>query len=210
MNRQKSTFQVPCGEHSIFYALKDREVTPFQSVVYFILTYYSNWETGKTHGMSYTRISELLHVKRPRVIAAIDGLIENGWLEKKVRNKIASAKYNQQTANTYRLIHHKCEPEEVPLDEDGCPKKCAMPRGEGAAVERMFAGEISWQACLYWHVAKLLSNWTSGVVEFTIKTAREWTCIGRDRLYKIRKKLSEIGLLERLSKKFSLASIGLC
>lgn len=198
--RQSSTFQVPCGEHSIWDALAEETVTPFQASVYLVLTYFSNWESGKTHGISYSRIAEHMHVKRSRVVSAINALIEKGWVEKNVRNVLE--KHHQGTANTYELIHHKCIPELAPRDKDGLPKKCAMPYREGSAMEKMFTGEISWQACLYWHVAKIESNWTSGVVEFTIQKARELTRLGRDTVYAVRKMLSEKGLLQRLSKRF--------
>lgn len=200
LTRQLSTFQVPCGENSIWCDLQAKVVTPFQTTVYLVLNYFSNWETGKTHSKSYTQIAECLHVKRSRVIAAINALIEKGWIEKNVRNVLE--KHHQGTANTYQLIHHQCIPELAPLDKDGLPKKCAMPYRDGSAMEKMFTGEISWQACLYWHVAKIESNWTSGIVEFTVQKARELTRLGRDTIYAVRRMLTENGLLHRLSKRF--------
>ena len=204
MKRQVSTYQFPVGPYSIFNALQDRLVTPFQFAVYTILVYFSNWDGGRSHGLSYTEIAKRLHVKRPRVIMAIKALIEKGWLEKKARNlmKETHAKYNQNTPNVYRVIDHNCAPELVPLDPDGLPKKCAIPRGEGCAMEKMREGNISWQAMVYWTVSKIVSDWTTGVVSLSIKEAREWIAFADKTICDIRKALKENGLLEQLSKKF--------
>lgn len=195
---QASTFQLPVGDFSAVYALRDRELTPMETAVSIYLNYHSNYESGWTHARSYNRISKDMGVKhRQRVQKAIKGLVKKGYLEKKVRGG--------NKPNTYRIIHHKCDPLLTPRDKDGLPKKCAVPRGEGSPMELMKEGKISWQAMLYWTIKKVLSDWTTGVVEFTYRKACEWTAFGNTTIQDIREQLKEVGLLTLLTQKFERA-----
>ena len=193
-NVQKSTFQLPCGEHSALDAMLNRVLLPIDAAVLTVFNYHSKYETGNTHALSYSKIAEMMGAKRPTIIGSINRCIEKGYLEKKIRGG--------NKANVYRVIHHNCAPEQVPLDKDGRPKKCAVPRGEGSAMERMKAGEITWREMLYWTVKKVLSDWTTGVVTFTIKEARKWIAFGTQTIVAIRQRLVDVGLLELLSAKF--------
>ncbi|MDE0427031.1 MAG: hypothetical protein OXN25_19435, partial [Candidatus Poribacteria bacterium] len=49
---------------------------------------------------------------------------------------------------------------------------------------------------------KVLSDWTTGVVTFTIKEARKWIAFGTQTIVAIRQRLVDVGLLELLSAKF--------
>lgn len=199
MTYQVSTHQVPCGPHSLIHEMRDLKAPQFAVQVYLYLNYHSDWDTGETHAKSLLQIAKDMGVYKQnkkekwtgksRVANALKWLRENGWIITKRRNGLA---------NTYRLIHHNCEPHEVPLDEDDRPKKCATPRGEGSAFEKMMAGDISWRACLMHTVAKVLSDWTSGAVKFTIKTARKWLRFSRQAVCDLRKELLENGLLEEI------------
>ena len=203
-NEQKCTHQVPCGEHSLINEAKKLGIPMFYLIVYLVLNYRSKWDTGASHGLSFRDIAKLTGVYRKndkgkwtgksRVANAIKWLCDNGWLVKNVRGK--------GKPNTYQIIHHNCALEDVPLDDDGRPKKCATPRGEGSAFEKMFEGKISWKACLYHTVAKIVSDWTSGVVQFTIKESQKWLRFSNKTICEIRKSLLENNLLEQLSNRF--------
>lgn len=191
---QVSTCQVPVGEHSIFDHLRLDLLSEAEALVYLKINECSHWATGKSHGLSYTRLSRDCGMSRSQVISAVNGLVAKGWLTKNVRG--------QNLPNTYEVVHHLCDPVDAPLDKDGLPKKCAMPRGAGSAFTLLAAGRISWQACLYWHVCKMLADWTSNFVSLTIAQAREWLRFGNQTICDIRKSLSKVGLLERFSEKF--------
>lgn len=193
---QTSTCQIPVADYSIFNALETREVTPAEGLIYLKINELSNWETGQSHGISYSRLNKETGIPRTHVIGCVKSLVEKGWLEKDVRNRSGKP---QNTSNTYRVVHHKCAPHEVPLDKDGLPKKCAVPRGTGSPFEMLKAGRICWEACLYWIVSKVYSDWTTGVVEMTVCRARALLRFSAKRIRSIRKSLQLVGLLERLS-----------
>ena len=195
---QGSTCQVPVGAHSILSEYGERNVKSLATAVYLYINENSNWETGQSHALSYTRIAKDMRIGRSQVIDAINALVADGWLEKNIRND----KGRQNTANTYRVTHHNCEPEQIPLDKDGCAKKCAMPRGVGSPTELLRDGHISWQEWLYCHVLKANSNWTTGVVEMTIKQAKALMRFSVKKICAFRKSLERVGLLETLSKPF--------
>ena len=199
MTYQVSTHQVPCGPHSLIQEMHALKAPPFAVSVYLYLNYHSDWDTGKSHAKSIRQIAKDLGVLKTskkgkpvglsRVANALKWLRENGWIIPNHRNG---------RANTYQLIHHNCEPDEVPLDDDGRPKKCATPRGEHSAFEKMMDGKLSWQACLMHVIAKVVSDWTTGAVRFTIKMAREWLRFSRQKVSDLRKELIENGLLEEI------------
>ena len=197
---QTSTCQVPVDKHSILSEYSERNVTGLATAVYLYINEHSNWKTGQSHGLSYSGIAEDMHIPRSQVIQAINYLVESGWLKKSVRNK--SKAHHQNTANTYLVIHHKCAPEDVPLDKDGCPKKCAMPRGEGSPTALLKDGQICWQEWLYCHILKANSDWKTGVVEMTIKQAKKVMRFSVEKICAFRKSLERVGLLETLSKPF--------
>ena len=199
---QKSTMQVPCGPYSIINEMRADQIPPFAVIVYLVINYFSNWDLGQSHGLSMIDIAKHLSVYekngekekgRSRVANAVKWLIENGWLRKNHR---------KGKANTYTVIHHKCAPEDIPLDSDGRPKKCAVPRGEGSAWDRMFSGEITWKACLFHTVMKVSSDWTEGTVKFTIETARSWLRFSRQTICDLRNTLIKAGLLEEIGNRF--------
>ena len=197
---QASTCQVPCGDFSIFAAREAREVTQAEFWVYQVLNKDSNWETGRSHARSYAQLEKSSGMKRSAVIACVNGLVEKGWIEKNVRN--ATGKHSQNVANTYRLIHHKCQAHEVPLDTDDRPKKCAVPRGPGSPFQMVEDGIITWKEALYWISAKIESDWVSGVVEMTIKQAKHLLGMTTQTICRIRKKIERVGLVEKTSKAF--------
>ena len=193
---QESTCQVPVGDHSIFDAMRNREVSMGAAAVYLILNESSYWETGWTHHLSYSEIEKRTGDSMPRstIIAHIQALEAEGW--------IAEKNQHQNKGNTYRLVHHNCDPLDAPRDKDGLPKKCAMPRGTGSVYQKLKDGEIGWRSFLYWQLLKMLSDWTTGVVSLTHQAAREWLRFGAQTISNIKKELLKAGFLQRLSGAF--------
>ena len=166
---QVSTCQVPVGEYSIFFAARDREIPTGAVAVYLVINESSFWNTGWSHHLSYSEITRRMGgcMSRSTVIAHIQTLMAHGWIAEVNRHE-------DNKGNTYRLLHHRCDPLDAPRDKDGLPKKCAMPKGRGSAYEKLANGEISYQSFLYWHLLKMLSNWTTGIVSLTYAQTREW------------------------------------
>ena len=72
----------------------------------------------------------------------------------------------------FEITHHLCDSDKIPLDKDGRPLKCAVPRGTGGPFERVQAGDITWKGALIWILLKVVrSDWTTGETE---PTTREW------------------------------------
>ena len=192
---QTSTMQVPIGPHSIFDALQQREVTQAEACLYLYWNEHSNWESGKTHALSHTDAAKFLGMKRSQVVALSNSLAEKEWCIKNRREG--------NRANTYKVIHHKCEPHETPLDKDGRPKKCAVPRGAGSPSEKLEKGIITWKQWLYFIISKVESDWVSGVVSMTVKQACRLMRASAQTVCDMRKALEKVGLVERLSKRYT-------
>ena len=85
--------------------------------------------------------------------AVVESLKDKGWIiERSLSGK----------RKRYKLIHHRCDEKDVPLDRDGKPLKFSVPRGDGGPFERLYTADISWKACLAWIVYKLYSDWKTG------------------------------------------------
>lgn len=197
---QETTCQVPCGPYSIIDALENKEVTQAECFALLVFNKDSNWDTGQSRGLSYTNLQKQTGMARPSVIAIVKSLIEKGWLEKNARN--TTEKHGQNTPNTYRVIHHQCEPHKAPRDSDGRPKKCAVPCGQGSPFQMVADGMITWKAALYWIRSKIESDWQTGVIEMTIEQARKFTGMTTQTICNIRKKLEQVGLVEKISAPF--------
>ena len=191
---QETTMQVPCGRYSIF----DPEmlVPEFCRAVFIVVNEHSNWATGRSHALSYSKLASLLNVKyRSQVIRAVQYLVDTGWL-----TVVGTRK--SDGANIYQIMHHKCEPDQVPLDKDNRPQKCAVPRGEGSPTQLLSDGKIGWREMVVWVVKKVHSNWVTGIVEMTARQAGKFMRFAWGTISKCRKTMCEIGLLEKLSAKF--------
>ena len=200
---QVSTCQVPAGAHStIFHAAKAREVPTGAAAVYLVLNEASDWDTGWTRHLSYSEIAKRMGrgmsrrgMSRSTVIAHVQRLVDTGWIAE-------TKQHGDNKGNTYRLVHHNCDPLDAPRDDKGLPKKCAMPRSTGSAYEKLANGDISYQSFLYWHLLKMLSDWTTGVVSLTYAQTREWLAFAGKTISNIKKELSRVGFFERLSGAF--------
>ena len=194
---QESTYQVPCGPHSIFDP--DQKVPAFAKAVYLVVNEHSNWNTGISHALSLRRIAELLNVKcHSQVHHALHWLIKNGWLK-------VDGKRKSDRAHFYQVIHHKCEPQDTPVDSDGRPLKCAVPMGTGSPSQLLADGNITWRIFVDWIVRKVHSDWKTGIVTLSVHDAAKLAGFTPQTIKKNAETMMEIGLLERLSKRFRLS-----
>ncbi|MDE0316401.1 MAG: hypothetical protein OXM61_16050 [Candidatus Poribacteria bacterium] len=119
---------------------------------------------------------------------------------RKIRDRMKAFKQSNR-GQRFQLVHHLCDEEDVPTDALGDPLKFAVPRGEGGPIERMEAGDISWQACLVWIVLKFFSNWQTGEThEMNRKTLASYCNMSKGKLGEAIKELKKAGMLEQLSK----------
>ena len=194
---QETTHQVPCGVHSIFDPA--HKVPAFAKAVYLKVNEHSNWESGVSHALSLRRLAELLNVKcHSQVHRALQWLIENGWFK-------VEGKRKSDGAHFYKVIHHKCEPQDTPIDRDGRPQKCAVPRGSGSPSSLLAEGKITWRVFVDWTVRKISSCWITGVVSMTVREAAQLMKLSVKTISENAKKMVGIGMLERLSGKFRLS-----
>ena len=194
---QETTYQVPCGVHSIFDPA--HKVPGFEKAVYLKVNEHSNWETGVSHALSLRRLAKLLNVKsHSQVHRGLQWLIENGWLK-------IEGKRESDGAYIYRVVHHKCDPVDTPVDKDGRPQKCAVPRGKGSLSQLLAEGEITWKIFVDWTTRKVHSCWTSGFVSMAVREASKLMKFTAKTVSENAKKMLEIGLLKRLSAKFRLS-----
>ena len=191
---QKTTHQVPCGKHSIFDP--DQDVPGFVRAVYLKINEYSDWDSGISNALSLRSIGKLVNVvSHTQVLYAIKWLKKRGWL-------IVMGKRERDGAHFYKVIHHNCEVSEIPVDKDGRPKKCAVPKGAGSASELLEQGKITWKVFVDWTVRKIHSCWTSGIIALTVREAcklMKWTA---KTVSENAKQMIEHGMLKKLSKPF--------
>ena len=195
------TMQVPRGQFSVLSELAKGNLTSAEAIIYLCLNHGSSWNSGATWGLSGPYLSKILGtgMSRSYVVKTLGSLDAKGWIE-------TIAKDNP-SGNQYRLRHHLCDPEDVPVDRDGKPLKFAVPRGEGAPLERCFDGEISWKAALVWISLKFRSNWkahedTAGQTEKATLLELSKRCrISLPTYHPLITELTQAGMLERLTPK---------
>ena len=150
---EADTMLVPRGQSSVLYELRDGNLTAAQAIVYLCFNHGSSWNSGATWPLSVRYLSERLSpgMSHPYVHKIATSLNNKGWIE--------TIDEDNPSGYQYRLRHHLCDDEDVPVDKDGKPLKFAVPRGAGGPLERCFDGDISWKAALAWISLKLRSNW---------------------------------------------------
>ena len=191
---QETTCQVPCGEHSIFDP--SHNVPAFNKALYLVVNEHSNWDTGISHALSQRRLAELLNVKsHSQVHRGLQWLIENGWLEVEGQRKSDGAYF-------YRIVHHKCDPQDTPTDRDGRPQKCAVPRGKGSPSQLLSEGKTTWKIFVDWTTRKIKSCWVTGVISMTVREASKLMKFTTKTISENAKKMMELGMLDKLSAKF--------
>ena len=201
---QKGTHQVPKGPGSLFDCLAKRHITASQAIVLLVINYFSNWNKGLSKYLSLKTIAKCVNMSRGRV---------NGIL-RFLRGKSENARFQWLTAikgpnRIYRYkqtYHQELPPEELELVGDISmePKdrKFAVPYGKDSPMQMMCNGELSWQACLLWHIYRLYSDFKTtqlrepiGVVE-----AHQLSGLSTATVCKANQELINAGLLQRLSK----------
>ena len=198
---QESTLQLPFGEFSIFSDLKANRVSPLEAMVTLTLCYRSNWSTGLTWRTSSRQLSDLIHLSHRYIRDALGKA--TAWIQRKRVPK-------GNTAGTFEIKHHRCDPALVPMDKDDRPLSFAVPRGEGGIFERLFAGDIDWKATLVWLMLKLHSDWVTGVTDkISMETLAKWTGFGKKTVCDAIKTLRDAGMLERLSEQWECSQFQL-
>ena len=141
---EADTMQVPRGHSSVLWELRDGNLTAAQAIVYLFLNHGSSWNSGASWGMSGNYLSRILGrgMSRSYVVKNTASLNDKGWIQ--------SIKEDSPSGYKYRLRHHLCDYEDIPVDRDGKPLKFAVPRGAGGPIERCMDGDISWKAALAW------------------------------------------------------------
>ena len=191
---QETTHQVPCGAHSIFDPV--HKVPAFEKALYLKVNEHSHWDTGVSHALSLRRLAELLNVKsHSQIHRGLQWLIDNGWLMVEGKRKADGAFF-------YRVIHHKCEPQDTPVDKDGRPLKCAVPMGKGSPSQLLANGKITWRVFVDWTVRKVHSDWTTGVVRLSVRETAKLIGFTPETIKQNAEEMVQIGLLHRISKRF--------
>ena len=195
------TMQVPRGQFSVLSELAKGNLTSAEAMIYLCLNHGSSWNSGVTWSLSVRYLSELLSpgMSRSYVQKTAASLNDKGWIE--------TIDEDNPSGYKYRLRHHLCDYEDMPVNRDGKPLKFAVPRGAGGPLERCFDGDISWKAALVWISLKFRSNWkahedTAGQTEKATLLELSKRCrISLPTYHPLITELSQAGMLERLSPK---------
>lgn len=195
---QTDTMQVPIGMFSMLQAAMEGTQKSFEAMTYLAYNAFSNWDFGLSHSKSIRDIGKLFSVSHQYVQQTVKRL-EKKWMHR-VSGKGKKGKFE--------LMHHFCERENVPLDADGRPLKCAMPRGEGGIFERLAAGDIHWKAAFIWILLKVNSDWRTGETNPTsITVLQKWTRFGRADIIKFLNQLEAAGMLKKLEREPNAAQV---
>ena len=146
---EADTMQVPRGKSSVLWELRDGNLTPAEAMIYLTLNHGSTWNSGDTWSFSGPALSKILGKGMTRQYAqtTLAKLAKKGWIE--------TTNTENPLGYQYRIRHHLCDPDKVPVDEDGKPLKFAVPRGPGGPIERCREGDIPWKAAFAWISLKL-------------------------------------------------------
>lgn len=193
LETQEDTMQVPFRSFSMLDALMSGDVKAFDAAIYQCYNAFSHWDFGISHSKSIRNVGKLFQVTHQYVQQAHKRLVSGKWMKR------LSGKYK---ISKFELTHHLCEHEEVPLDKDGRPAKCAMPRGNGGIFERLMPGDISWKSLIIWMLLKINSDFTTGITEpVSIKQLRKWTRFGNTTICDCIKELEAAGMLGKLERR---------
>ena len=190
---QKDTMQVPFGSFSMLNALMEGTEKAFDAAIYQCYNAFSHWDWGKSHSLSIRYVGKLFKVTHQYVQQALKRLGGKKWMKR------LSGKHK---ISKFELKHHLCDAESVPLDKDGRPCKCAMPRGFGGLFERLLSGDIGWKSVIIWMILKINSDFTTGITEpIGIKQLCEWTRFGTTTVCDCIKELEAAGMLAKLERR---------
>ena len=202
---EADTLPVPRGHSSVLWELRDGNLTAAQAMIYLCMNHGSTWASGATWPLSARYLSDRLGkgMSHRHVRDQVAKLSDKNWIE--------TIDEDNPSGYQYRLRHHLCDDEDVPVDKDGKPLKFAVPRGAGGPLERCFDGDISWKAALAWISLKLRSNWkahadTAGQTEAaTLLELSKRIRISLRNYQNLITELTQAGMLERLTPKSQAA-----
>lgn len=202
---EADTLPVPRGQYSVLWELREGNLTAAEAIILLCLNHGSSWNSGATWSMSGPYLSKILGVGMSRryVRKTLANLSDKRWIK--------TIDDDNPSGNRYRIRHHLCKYQEVPVNKDGKPLMFAVPRGPGGPLERCFEGDISWKAALVWIVLKLRSNWkahedTAGQTEMATLLELSKRCRITLRTFNTAIiELMKAGMLERMSSKSKLA-----
>ena len=190
---------VPRGQFSILSELEEGNVTSAEAIVQLTLNHGSTWSSGLSWCLSTPYLSKIGGMSRRYVRDVLTSLDKKGWVE--------TIKTSNPSGYRYRIRHHLCDEDQVPVDYDGKPLTFSVPRGPGGPLERCFDGEIPWKAALVWIVFKLRSEWRAG----RDNTGQTWesTLLGLSKQCRMKlsgfqemiKILEQQGMLQRITPK---------
>ena len=198
---EADTMQVPRGKSSVLWELRDGNLTSAEAIILLCLNHGSTWNSGDTWSMSGPYLSRILGkgMSRRYVRDILFNLADKSWIE--------TIDKNNPSGYQYRIRHHLCDPQDVPVNRDGKPLKFAVPRGPGGPLERCFYGDISWKSALAWISLKLRSNWkahedTAGQTEAATLLELSKRCRIKNATYQnLITELTQAGMLQRMSPK---------
>ena len=198
---EANTIPVPRGQYSVLYKLREGNLTAAEATIYLCLNHGSSWNSGATWSMSGPYLSKILGTRMSRwyVRKTLANLSDKGWIQ--------TIDDDNPSGNRYRIRHHLCKYQEVPVDKDGKPQTFAVPRGPGGPLERCFDGDISWKAALVWIVLKHRSNWkahedTAGQTKRATLLELSKRCRMKHAIFQsCLTELTEAGMLVRLTPK---------
>ena len=186
---QESTAQVPCGDHSM--ADPSLQISEFTRSVYWVINHKSNWHRGESHALSCAKIAKILGVKsKSQVHRAIKWLCENGWLS-------VMGKRGKDGAFFYKVTHHNCDVDEIPLDKHQEPLKCAVPSGVNSPFDLLEKGLITWRVFNQAITNKINSDWITGVLSSTLRETKRFLKFGMKTISENVKTMLAVGLLKR-------------
>lgn len=189
---QEDTMQVPFSTFSMLDALMAGAEKAFDAAIYQCYNAFSNWDFGISHSLSIRYVGDLFSVSHQHVQQSLSHLTKDWMKRLSGKHKISK----------FELKHHLCEDELVPLDKDGRPMKCAMPRGLGGLFERLMSGDIGWKSLIIWMLLKINSDFTTGITEpVGIKQLCKWTRFGPTTVCDSIKELESAGMLKKLERR---------
>ena len=189
---QTDTMQVPFGVHSMLNALMEGDEKAFDAAIYQCYNAFSHWDLGLSHSLSIRNVGKLFNVSHQYVQQA----------HSRLRKKWMTRLSGKNKTSKFELKHHLCDEASVPLDRDGRPAKCAMPRGVGGLFYRLAAGDICWKSLLIWMILKVCSDWTTGITKpVSIQQLCDWTGFGRTTVCDCIGKLEWAGMLGKLERR---------
>ena len=200
---EADTMPVPRGQFSILSELEEGNVTSAEAIVHLTLNHGSTWSSGVSWCFSTRYLSKIGGMSRRYVRDVLTSLDEKGWIQ--------TIKTSNPAGYRYRIRHHLCDADQVPVDYDGKPLTFSVPRGPGGPLERCFDGDIHWKAALAWIVLKLRSEWRAGrddtgqTWESTLLNLSKQCRMKLAGFQEIIKILEQQGMLQRLTPKSKLA-----